>query len=106
MFYKPVNANASVITATTTGTQISVLATVAAGAPLDYDSGMNKVLIRNEDGTNGVRVLPGVASTTAKGFLIPAGTSLEIEGTIENLYIASTASTVSCSILVGKKETF
>jgi len=103
MYYNPVNALASVITATTTGTKVTDLIVAASGVGADFESGLNEIIISNEDATNGVRLLPGIAPTATAGLLIAAGKTVKLTGTsCTDWFIASTASTVSCSVLLGK----
>jgi hypothetical protein len=102
MYYNPTTAANSIFTASTTGTKLDSLIDFSG-----YDSGMNKVLITNEDASIAIRVLPGVAPTATEGFLIPAGETREFEGTsAKDWYVSSASGTPKCSVLIGKRDVF
>lgn len=96
---KPQNANASVISVTTTGTDLFDLINTAGSTSLAFAGFVNpKTLIINcEDGD--IRVASGVAPTTAKGKLLKQG--LHVLNGIQDLRLASTSGTVSCSVLIS-----
>ena len=96
---KPVNANASVISVTTTGTNLFDLINTAGSSSSPFAGFFYpKVLIINcEDGD--IRVASGVNPTTATGKLLTQGQHI-LNG-IEDLRLASTSGTVSCSVLIS-----
>lgn len=95
---KPENANASVISVTTTGTNLFDLlntagSTSSANAGFVNPTGM---LINCEDGD--IRIASRVAPTATKGKLLAQGLHI-VEG-LDDLRLASTSGTVSCSVLI------
>ena len=95
---KPQNANASVISVTTTGTGLFDLINTAGSTTL-ANAGFvepKSVIINCEDGD--IRIASGVAPTTAKGKLLAQGSHI-IEG-LDDIRLASTSGTVSCSVLI------
>jgi len=95
---KPQNANASVISVTTTGTGLFDLINTAGSTALANAGFVDPkgVIINCEDGS--IRVASGVAPTTAKGKLLAIGPHF-IDG-VNDLRLASTSGTVSCSVLI------
>ena len=95
---KPQNANASVISVTTTAANLFDLINTAGSTTLANAGFVNPngVIINCEDGS--IRVASGVTPTTAKGKLLATGPHI-LTG-LEDLNLISTSGTVSCSVLI------
>ena len=96
---KPENAAASLISVTTTGTDLFDLINTA-GSTTSVKAGYENpktLFINCEDGD--IRVASGVAPTTANGKLLSQGPHV-LDG-VEDLRLASTSGTVSCSVMIS-----
>ena len=95
---KPQNANASVISVTTTAANLFDLINTAGSTTLENAGFVapQAVIINCEDGD--IRIASGVTPTTAKGKLLAQGLHY-IDG-VNDLNLISTSGTVSCSLLI------
>ena len=98
------NALSSVITASATATKITDLMDTAGSVTTNGSiaSGANYIRIKNEDATNGVRVLVGVDPTATAGYLILKGTTEEFKDvSVEDMRLITVAGTPKCSVILG-----
>jgi len=95
---KPQNADASVISVTTTAANLFDLINTAGSTTLDKAGFVDPsaVIINVESGS--LRAASGVTPTTAKGELLRTGLHY-IDG-VNDLNLVSTSGTISCSVLI------
>ena len=102
---KPENANATLITATTTATKLFDLMNTAGSTTTTnagFVEGANSVMLTPEDGD--IRILSDVDPSATKGFLVSSGETINLANTNlkELRFIRVGGSDVAISLLVGK----
>lgn len=103
--YKLPNANASVITATSTATTLESLIDTAGSAASSLPSDLDAVDMAVAAGGNDILILwDGNTPTTTKGFTVTAGSYISLRGIdLKKLKLIADTGTTAVAVQVGKQ---